>query len=714
MNALKNSKCLHCGEPTRPSAPLGLCVVCFQKSTGLGSDACPLSEPGSESSTPPTIRLSPLPMRADEEAEPRADATLANGRFTLIRRLGQGGMGEVWLAIDHNLMEGSVPFHVALKFLTPEIRQNPDALNWLRREVKICHRLNHANIVKVYDLHTAPSEPAFVAMEFVDGVTLEDRLRRKPKRYFPWDDLFPYARQICAALEHAHDQKVLHRDLKPRNVMVVSNGDETKLADFGLARRLSPEGTSASRTARGAGTRGYMSPQQAAGHPATQSDDIYSLGATLYHLLTGELPEFREEQSGGRTVRRLVPMSVRLANKGPHRVPDAVEEVICRCLEEDPCDRPGTVYQVSGALGFNEISTRNVAHPHPVSVPIPPSRTRAKGPRFLAAFVLVGLVLTGIAIGLRHQPASEWVITALRRIGDSESASDLEIGESARRSPRRISEIPTDRSPRIEPKQHEATLAEFVATPPPWPRQGHAWTNSIGMVFLPVPGLRVLVSRYEVRVQDMAQIMRWRPEPHQIVDGTNQPAVFVRWHLATSFCARVTAMDLARGLLQTNQACRLPKAEEWLTAAGIPGTAVGTMTLDGTPRSDYLWGTNWPPPQEIGNLLGREVDSDPGLRDARDRIWNRNDRHVHSAPVGSYAPNPYGLHDLVGNVWELCADGPKPGECWVLGGGFDTGRREHLRADYRRSQEKSAIDTGGTGWSVGFRCVVEITADIGK
>src|SRR5271154_4718932 len=141
------------------------------------------------------------------------------GRFTLVRPLGRGGMGEVWLAQDERLREP-----VALKFLPPEVRADPAALDDLRRETAKSHRLTHPNIVRIHDFHEPEGEPAFISMEYVEGWTLTAVRVEQPSRVLSWDYLRPRVQQLCAALDYAHFENVIHRDLKPGNIMVDTRG----------------------------------------------------------------------------------------------------------------------------------------------------------------------------------------------------------------------------------------------------------------------------------------------------------------------------------------------------------------------------------------------------------------------------------------------------------------------------------------------------------
>ncbi len=260
---------------------------------------------------------------------------VGNGRFTLVRLIGRGGMGVVWLARDESLRED-----VALKFLPPEIRFDAVALDDLRRETARARKLTHPNIIRIHDLYKDDRE-AFISMEFIDGPNLGDlRLGREPQ-VFAWEYLRPLVLQLCAALDYAHSEKVVHRDLKPANLMLDSRG-RLKLSDFGIAAQVSDSVSRVSMIRHGqSGTITYMSPQQMDGKLPQITDDIYALGATLYELLTGRPPFFTGDI--GYQVRHLPPppMEERMAELGVNNpVPASSAALIMACLRKVPEERP--------------------------------------------------------------------------------------------------------------------------------------------------------------------------------------------------------------------------------------------------------------------------------------------------------------------------------------------------------------------------------------
>jgi serine/threonine protein kinase len=208
------------------------------------------------------------------------------GRYELIRELGRGGMGVVWLARDRTLQ-----IDLALKFLPDVLRQDRASLDELRDEAVRNLRLTNEHIVRTYDFIEGDGI-AGITMEFVDGSTLAGLKVERPQKQLQVAELLPLVRQLCEALHYAHTQpKVVHRDLKPANLMVTKDG-RLKVTDFGIARSISDSFSRVSNAQPTSGTLMFMSPQQLMGEPPRPSDDIYSVGATLYDLLTSKPPFF--------------------------------------------------------------------------------------------------------------------------------------------------------------------------------------------------------------------------------------------------------------------------------------------------------------------------------------------------------------------------------------------------------------------------------------
>lgn len=204
-----------------------------------------------------------------------AGGRLSDGKYTLIRKLGQGGMGAVWLAQDEDSAK-----QVALKLLPTEMSGNIAAIADLRREVQKTQFLNHENILAIAGLVADEGEPPFIVLEYVDGMNLHDLRSLQPNGLLPYEQARDYMVQLCLALEYAHDRQIAHRDIKPANLMINHQG-QLKLADFGIAASLSTTVGTLTSSVLGAGTPSYMSPQQLQGRRPQATDDIYSLGDLL-------------------------------------------------------------------------------------------------------------------------------------------------------------------------------------------------------------------------------------------------------------------------------------------------------------------------------------------------------------------------------------------------------------------------------------------------
>ena len=215
--------------------------------------------------------------------------TTLNGRYRLEARIGAGGMSTVYRALDETLQR-----QVAIKLMNREVATDSDQLERFRREARAVAQLSHPHIVGVIDAGEDEGRP-YIVFEYVEGETLKERIRRNGR--LPIAEAVAYAIEIARALGAAHARHIVHRDVKPQNVLIDEEGS-AKVTDFGIARTLDEEGLTAD--GRVLGTTDYVSPEQALGQPVTGQSDLYSLGIVLYEMLTGEVPVQGREPGGGR------------------------------------------------------------------------------------------------------------------------------------------------------------------------------------------------------------------------------------------------------------------------------------------------------------------------------------------------------------------------------------------------------------------------------
>ncbi len=267
-------------------------------------------------------------------------------RYYLKRTLGQGGMASVWLAQDR-VSERLV----ALKFLPAHLATDEKEVERLKVEATRSPHLVHPNVVQIYDFHHGNHGVA-VAMEYVEGWSLWAMRVDKPGHRFPISEIEPWMRDLCRALDHVHTVGIVHRDVKPANLILNARG-QLKLADFGLSRAMNPNLPDVGYH-RVVGTDWYMSPQQWTGDAPAVADDVYSVGATIYELLTGK-PPFHEGDIF-KQLFEVIPPSVneRLIEFGVRKpgIPKTWEETVAACLEKDASRRPASVREVAAKLGL--------------------------------------------------------------------------------------------------------------------------------------------------------------------------------------------------------------------------------------------------------------------------------------------------------------------------------------------------------------------------
>ena len=324
----------------------------------------------------------------------------AFNRYTLRKILGRGGMGVVWLARDEEL-----EIDVALKFLPEIVAMDKESVGELKRETRRNLGLTHPHIVRVYDFVQGPTTAA-ISMEYVDGASLATLKLEQPGHVFAPEQLLPWTEQLCSALDYAHRSvKIVHRDLKPANLMINAQG-ELKITDFGIARSVADSVSRVSKQAGSSGTPLYMSPQQMMGDDPAVPDDIYSLGATLYELLTGK-PPFHTGNIIAQVQGKVPePVNTRRASLGVSAapVPAVWEEVLAAALAKERADRPQGVKEFMQRLAGTSApkpAPAAVAKPAaPVEVKSSAVRYDAGGPKAASKGNRSAGLFSGVALGV--------------------------------------------------------------------------------------------------------------------------------------------------------------------------------------------------------------------------------------------------------------------------------------------------------------------------
>jgi tetratricopeptide (TPR) repeat protein/TolB-like protein len=307
-------------------------------------------------------------------------------RYRIEGLLGQGGMGRVYKAYDKDLDRT-----VALKVVRHGVMGEVDALKRFKQELVLASKISHKNILRIHDMGEV-GDVKFITMAYVEGHDLHGILQDNPK--LPLERILKYAAQLAEALAAAHAEGVVHRDLKPQNILV-NKDDQIFVSDFGLAKSFEEGAIGMTRTGAFLGTPRYMSPEQVEGKPADQRSDLYAYGLILYEMVTGDVP------FTGETTLKVMYQRIQEKPKSPKLVnpslPNWLVRIIMRCLERDPAARYQTAYEILADLQGSKSSS---SASRTVQIQIPEFAQRRW--TWVVAGVAVVLVLTFAISPIRH------------------------------------------------------------------------------------------------------------------------------------------------------------------------------------------------------------------------------------------------------------------------------------------------------------------------
>jgi eukaryotic-like serine/threonine-protein kinase len=395
------------------------------------------------------------------------DRNVLGDRYTLVEVLGGGGMAWVYLARD-----GVLGRDVALKVLRERYADDESFLERFRREAMNAASLNHPSVVQVYDQGRAEEGTYFIALEYVSGGTLKERIAQRGTLDPP--EAAGIASRVADALAAAHRSGIVHRDVKPQNVLLTGSG-EAKVADFGIARAASAR--TMTETNAVLGTAAYMSPEQVAGERVGPPSDLYSLGVVLYEMLTGRLP-YEADDSIATAIKHLEgpPPHPREANPA---VPEELDALTTRLLDKDPLERyPGAaelaedLRRIRDGLPPLAVEARERTRTNPTVVAPARGTPRAGGgsarrPISLAALLVGVALLGGVAWALTRAPSEQSPSDAGRNPGTAALAEVPDLtGLSPDEARRRLDSASLRLGSRDEAASEVATRGSIIGQDP--------------------------------------------------------------------------------------------------------------------------------------------------------------------------------------------------------------------------------------------------------
>ena len=340
INSPEALVCVKCSTPIEIN--IATIVLPPEKATAVDRAADP--EATQVVASAPTGWSAPLQKTTRDTSAPIEPGTVLAERYEILKRLGEGGMGAVYKARDRELER-----LVALKVIRPELAGNPDILRRFKQELILARQVTHKNVIRIFDLGMGEGRK-FITMDYIEGRDLKSILVERGK--LPPEEAVPIIRQVCRGLEAAHAESVVHRDLKPQNIMVDAAG-RVWVMDFGLARSMEMAGLT--RTGALMGTPDYMSPEQARGEKVDARSDVFSLGIIFYEMLTGRLP-FEADTLMATLLKRVQEKAI-APNAVDPAIPDHLSAVVMRCLEANVAGRYQAVEEILADLAADQQPT---------------------------------------------------------------------------------------------------------------------------------------------------------------------------------------------------------------------------------------------------------------------------------------------------------------------------------------------------------------------
>ncbi len=604
-------------------------------------------------------------------------------RYRIVRRLGKGGMGSVYLARDHQLDR-----LVALKIPNPDYLEDPVWTERFYREARSMATLRHPHLCPVYDVGSVEGTH-YITMAYIEGESLNETLRR---RSYSNRETAKLMQKLALALDAAHKRGVVHRDLKPANIMVDHSG-EPVVMDFGLALREKDSNSKLSNSRTVLGTPCYMSPEQvnAEQDKIGAGTDVYSLGVILYELLCGKLPF---DGSVGSVLGKISFKPPEPPSKRREGVDLGLEAICLKAMSKQVQDRYSTAARMAASLG------------NYLDADVPAKRA-ASGRFGLLWLVPVVLVFLG-ALFWALSPGGNNAPTSVSKAPDKPPIAEVPF--SARHA----------LTIQQEWAEHLKLDVEFTSTPgltfrlvPPGKFLMGSPSHEIGRRDNETPHPVQLtqayyISTWEVTQDQFEQVMGYNPSRFQEAPG-KVPVEQLSWYEAMSFCRRLTKIDIQSGKLPLGFQYTLPTEAEWEFACRAGSQSeihAGTLVILSEKNAPALDPIAWYSGNSQVDFEGAYDSSDwEGLQYEHDKAGPN--------PVGQKAPNAWGLFDMLGNVHEWCSDwyqydlasaavidpwGPAAGEEKAYrGGGW------HSNADHCRSARRRSFDISRHYNNLGFR-----------